>query len=89
MRRRNPVFCEAAAHFLCALAESKVDLFSSAATQWILSCFVFLVSARKRLEVLMRKARFSRKRKGKGRVEMRHKEVNGLIGFGDASKLAY
>lgn len=37
----------------------------------------------------MRKARFSRKRKGKGRVEMRHKEVNGLIGFGDASKLAY
>ena len=31
---------------------------SSAVTQWIPSCFVFLMSARKRFEVLMRKARF-------------------------------
>ena len=25
-QRRNPLFCGAAVHFLCALAESKVDL---------------------------------------------------------------
>ncbi len=44
--------------FFALWPRAKLISLSSVATHWILSCFVFLMSARKRLEVLMRKAQF-------------------------------